>query len=610
MTTRYTLPHILESTPQSHAPEREPIAIIGMGCRLPGNVNNAADLWQLLCEAKDPISEVPMDRWDLRSYYDPDPAKPGKVSSRWGGYVGNIDQFDADFFGISPREAARIDPQHRMLLEIAYEAMEDAGLPSEQLAGSKTGVFIGISTCDYGGIQACTTERHTIDAYTNIGLGICIASNRISHQFDLHGPSVSMDTACSSSLVAVHMACQAMRTGECDMAFTGGVNALIRPEGNIGFSKASMLAPDGHCKSFDARANGYVRSEGAGIVLLKPLSKALADGDPIQAVIRGTLVNQDGRTPGMALPSRAAQEMMLRDAYRRAGVPPHDVHFVEAHGTGTPAGDPIEMNAIGSVLGKERVPGEECVVGSIKSNIGHLEAASGIAGLIKATLCIQHEAIPGNLHFDVPNPEIPFESLRLRVPRTLEPWTLNGTKTRFAGVNSFGFGGTNAHVILESAPPAPEPAHAPSLFPAGAMILPVAARSPEALQALAQSYRAFLAEEGNAGIALSDICYSAALRRGHGDHRLAIVGATRREMTEQLDAFIAGESRLLDVNGQAYGEPLSQGSLRLLWYGSAMVGNGTAVDGRGAAVPEGGREMQFHPAGSRRMVARRRIDGG
>ena len=544
MSATYTRPQSLETNAPA---EREPIAIIGMGCRLPGGVNNAASLWELLCAGKDPISEVPPDRWDLRSYYDPDPSKPGKVTSRWGGYIDNIDQFDADFFGISPREAARIDPQHRMLLEVAYEAMEDAGQNPERLAGTRTGVFIGISTCDYGGIQACTTERHTIDAYTNIGLGICIAANRISHQFDLHGPSVSMDTACSSSLVAVHLACQAIWTGECEMALTGGVNALIRPEGNNGFSKASMLAPDGHCKSFDARANGYVRSEGAGVVLLKPLSKALADGDPVHAVVRGTLVNQDGRTPGMALPSRTAQEAMLREAYRRAGVAPHEVHFVEAHGTGTPAGDPIEMNAIGNVLGEGRKPGAECVVGSIKSNIGHLEAGSGIAGLIKATLCIQHGAIPGNLHFETPNPNIPFENLGLRVPRTLEPWSLNGTRTRIAGVNSFGFGGTNAHVILENAPipeDAPEAAKSPSAERTGAMILPIGARSSEGLQALAKSYREFLADESKAGIALGDICYSAALRRGHGDHRLTVVGANRREMTEQLDAFAAGETRL------------------------------------------------------------------
>jgi len=562
-TTTWTGPQVAKLEDSESAVQTEPIAIIGMGCRFPGKVSSPNHLWKLLCDGGDPITEVPRDRWDLRSFYDPDQGKPGKIKSRWGGFVDQIDLFDADFFGISPREAARVDPQHRMLLEVAYEAMENAGVPPEKLAGSKTGVFIGISTCDYGGIQACPTERHTIDAYTNIGLGICIASNRISYQFDLHGPSVSVDTACSSSLVAVHMACQAIWNGECVMALAGGVNALLRPEGNIGFSKASMLAPDGHCKSFDARADGYVRSEGAGIILLKPLSQALADDNPIQAVVRGTLVNQDGRTPGMALPSRAAQEMMLREAYRRSKITPHDVHFVEAHGTGTPAGDPIELNAIGSVLGCGREPGSECVVGSIKSNIGHLEAASGIAGLIKAALCVQMGVIPANLHFEAPNPNIPFESLGLRVPRTLESWP-NGSKKRIAGVNSFGFGGTNAHVILEGPPQVPQAAPAP--VAPRTMILPVAARSPEALQALAQSYRAFLADENQEHIPLYDICYSAAFHRGHGDHRLAVVGGTRKEMIDQLEAFSAGETRL----SMSVGKRSASRSLKLAFVFSGM----------------------------------------
>ena len=524
------------------APQREPIAIIGIGCRFPGKANNPEELWKLLCDGFDAITEVPMDRWDIRSFYDPDQSKPAKCISKWGGYVDNIDQFDADFFGISPREAARIDPQHRLMLEVAYETMQDAGQAPEMLAGSRTGVFIGISTSDYGSIQSCLTERHTIGAYTNAGQACSIASNRISHQFNFHGPSISVDTACSSSLVAVCLACQAIWTGECDLSLAGGVNALLRLEGDIGFSKASMLSPDGRCKCFDAKANGFVRAEGAGIILLKPLSRALADGDPIYAVIRGALVNQDGHTPGLSLPNQAAQESMLRDVYQQAGIAPQTVHFIEAHGTGTSVGDPIELNAIGSVLGRDRKPGQECVVGSIKSNIGHLETASGIAGLIKAALCVKHGAIPQNLHFEVPNPNIPFESLRLRVPRSLEPWPLNGGGMRIAGVNSFGFGGTNAHVILESAPARKDPSLSASR--SEPMILPIAARSPEALHAFAKSYRAFLIDEKNAGIPLSDICYSAALHREHGDHRLAIIGSTHQELAQQLDAFVADETRL------------------------------------------------------------------
>jgi len=545
---------------------REPIAMIGVGCRFPGNVNNPEEFWKLLRDGVDPIREVPPDRWDLRTFHDPDPSRPGKIQSRWGGYLDNIDQFDADFFGISPREAARVDPQHRLLLEVAYEALEDAGQVPERLAGSSTGVFIGISTCDYGGIQVCVTERETIDAYTNIGLGLCIAANRLSHQFDFHGPSVAVDTACSSSLVAAHMACQAIWHGECSMALAGGVNALLRPEGNIGFSKASMLAPDGRCKSFDARANGYVRSEGVGIILLKPLAEALLDNDPIYAVVRGTLVNQDGRTPGLALPNRLAQEMMLREAYRRAGVSPAHVHFIEAHGTGTAVGDPIELNAIGSVLGENRASGEECIIGSVKSNIGHLEAASGVAGLIKAALCIRHGAIPPNLHFEIPNPEIPFERMRLRVPRTLEAWSTIGSKSRLAGVNSFGFGGTNAHVILD-APPTNHNAEISNVTQDGrAVILPISARSPQALEAFAKSYSAFLADDDNADISLGDICYSAALRRGHGDLRLTVVGASQRELVQQLDAFVAGETRL----SMASGRRMSKYSPRLAFVFSGM----------------------------------------
>ena len=281
----------------------EPIAIIGIGCRFPGGANDPVQFWHLLSDGVDAISEVPEDRWHARAFYDPDPNRPGKTYTRWGGFVTGIDQFDASFFGMSPREATRADPQQRLLMEVAYEAIEDAGMAPEQLAGTNTGVFVGIATLDYGGIQTSTAERRSINPYTNLGLALCIAANRLSYLFDLHGPSLSVDTACSSSLVATHLACQSIWSGECDMALTGGVNLILRPEGTIGFSRASMLAPDGRCKSFDARANGYVRSEGAGVIVLKPVSRALADGDPVYAVVRGTAVNQDGRTTGISMPN-------------------------------------------------------------------------------------------------------------------------------------------------------------------------------------------------------------------------------------------------------------------------------------------------------------------
>jgi acyl transferase domain-containing protein/NADPH:quinone reductase-like Zn-dependent oxidoreductase/SAM-dependent methyltransferase/acyl carrier protein len=519
-----------------------------MACRFPGNANSPDEFWQLLCNGSDPIRTVPHERWDIRSYFSPDRAAQGKMHSRWGGFIDGIDLFDADFFGISPREAARMDPQHRLLLEIAYEALEDGGVTPEQLAGTAAGVFVGISTCDYGAIQASPSERDTIDAYTNIGLGFCIAANRISHQFDLHGPSLAIDTACSSSLVAAHFACQSIWSGECSVALVGGVNALLRPESTIGFSKASMLAPSGRCRSFDALVEGYVRSEGAGILLLKPLTRAQADGDRIYAVIRGTMVNQDGRTPGLALPSRAAQELLLRSAYEKAGIDPRHVHFVEAHGTGTPAGDPIELGAIGAVLGAGRKPGDRCVIGSVKSNIGHLEAASGIAGMMKAALCIERGAIPSNLHFETPNPNIPFDALNLRVAQEFQPWTNNGSSARLAGVNSFGFGGTNAHVILDAPPRAIAPAIA--AVADRPRILRLSARSSAALEASARAYRALLADEAHAGSAVTDICYSAALRRGDGNHRLTMVGTSKQEFIEQLDAFTAGESRPAMASGR------------------------------------------------------------
>src|SRR3954452_8277399 len=438
------------------SPRTEPIAIVGIGCRFPGGANDPVQFWHLLTAGVDAIGDVPEDRWHVRAFYDPDPGKPGKTYASQGGFISDIDVFDASFFGMSPREATRADPQQRILMEVAYEAIEDAGMAPERIAGTNSGVFVGIATLDYGGIQTSTTERRSINAYTNLGLTLCIAANRLSYLFDLHGPSLSVDTACSSSLVATHLACQSIWSGECDMALTGGVNLILRPEGTIGFSRASMLAPDGRCKSFDARANGYVRSEGAGVIMLKPVSRAVADGDPIYAVVRGTAVNQDGRTTGISMPNVLAQEQMLREAYQQAGVAPEVVQYVEAHGTGTPVGDPIELRAIGNVLGSRRSAQDRCIVGSVKTNIGHLEAASGVAGLIKAALSLQHGQIPRNLHFEKPNPDIPFEALKLRVPRSLEQWPDTGEAPRLAAVNSFGFGGTNAHVILGEAPESSE----------------------------------------------------------------------------------------------------------------------------------------------------------
>jgi acyl transferase domain-containing protein/aryl carrier-like protein len=563
----------------SDASNRLDIAIIGIGCRFPGGANSPKAFWELQRNSVDAITEVPADRWDSKAFYHPDSARPGKINSRWGGFIERIDYFDARFFGISPREAARMDPQQRMLLEVAWEALEDGGQTLERLAGTAVGVFIGVSTMDYQEITRCVSDREFIDAHTNTGGAMSIAANRISYVFDFKGPSFAVDTACSSSLTAVHLATRSLRDGECELALVGGANALIKPETTMGFSRASMLSPDGRCKAFDASANGYTRSEGAGMVVLKPLKKALADGDPIYAVIRGTAINEDGRTSGITVPGRLAQEAMLRQAYRQAGVAPCDVQYIEAHGTGTPVGDPIEAQALGAVLGQGRPPDEHCMIGSVKTNIGHLEAGAGIAGLIRVALMMKHRVIPPTLHFREPNPNIPFDELRLRVPRTLEPWP-NGKGPARAGVNSFGFGGANAHVVLEEAPKIEDrrskiedggsrssilDPRSSILNPQSSYLLPLSARSPEALRAVAQAYQSFLAGDGS-GAPLSDLCYSASLRRSHHDYRLALVGRSHEELAGSLGAFLAGETR----QGLSSGHLVSGNRPRLVFVFSGM----------------------------------------
>jgi acyl transferase domain-containing protein/acyl-CoA synthetase (AMP-forming)/AMP-acid ligase II/acyl carrier protein len=514
---------------------REPIALIGMGCRFPGAGSPEA-FWHLLRSGVDAITEVPPERWDLSAWFDPNPTSPGKMNTRWGGFLGQVDGFDYAFFGISPREAACMDPQQRLLLEVAWEALEDAGQAPGCLAGSQTGVFIGISNNDYG--RLVLPDAPVSDAYLGTGNALSIAANRLSYVLDVRGPSLAVDTACSSSLVAVHLACQSLWNRECTLALAGGVNLILSPAVTVNFTKAGLMAPDGHCKAFDRRANGYVRGEGAGLVVLKPLAKALSDGDPIYAVIRGTAINQDGRSNGLTAPNRQAQEAVLREAYRHAGVSPGQVDYVEAHGTGTALGDPIEAKALGTVLAIDRPPGRHCALGSVKTNIGHLEAAAGVAGLIKVALALKHRALPPSLHFLEPNPHIPFADLPLRVQQTLGPWPKE-SRPSLAGVSSFGFGGTNAHVVVEEAPVAPAAARAVLPAAGSAYLLPISARSPEALRALAGAYRHLLAAQGNGDLpALSDLAYTAGVRRSHHDHRLALVGSSRADMVRQLDAVL------------------------------------------------------------------------
>ncbi len=526
--------------------DAEPIAIIGVGCRFPGALDPRA-FWQLLRNGTDAVREVPPERFNLHDFFDPNPDTPGKMNTRWGGFIEQVDQFDPHFFGISLREAARMDPQQRLLLQVTWEALEDAGQVRERLAGSQTGVFIGISNNDYARIQLSDPRR--IDAYAGTGNALSIAANRISYLFDFRGPSMAIDTACSSSLVAVHLACRSLLSGESTVALAGGVNLIISPTITINFTKAGVMAPDGRCKAFDARANGYVRGEGAGVVVLKPLSKTIADGDPIYAVICGSAVNQDGRSNGLMAPNPLAQEAALREAYRRAGVSPGYVQYVEAHGTGTLLGDPIEVKALGTVLALDRSPGRPCALGSVKTNIGHLEAAAGIAGLIKVALSLQHREIPPSLHFKEPNPDIPFERIPLRVQTALGPWPVDSGPA-LAGVSSFGFGGTNAHVVLQAAPESNSSidnsacgeSNGASCNSRRAYLLPLSARSPDALQALARVYQDFLANPEPTA-SLNDICYSAGARRSHHQYRLAVTGHSREQLIEALQAYVRGEPR-------------------------------------------------------------------
>ena len=367
------------------------VAIIGLGCRFP-RAKNPQEFWQLLRNGTDAIAEVPSTRWNIDNLSTSKLAVPENINSRWGGFLEDVDRFDPQFFGISPREATTMDPQQRLVMEVAYEALEDAGLPLEKLKGTQTGVFVGISSFDYNELLVQETEPG--DSYGSTGKSLSITANRLSYTFDLYGPSMAVDTACSSSLVAVHLACRSLQNKEATIAIAGGVHLLLSPITSINLSKAGFLSPDGRCKTFDAAANGYVRSEGCGMVILKPLSQAVADRDCIYAVIRGSAINQDGRSNGLTAPNPRSQEMLLQSAYENAGISPGQVQYVEAHGTGTKLGDPIEIKSLGKILACDRAPDRPCAVGSVKTNIGHLEAASGIAGLIKVVLSIKHQEIP------------------------------------------------------------------------------------------------------------------------------------------------------------------------------------------------------------------------
>src|SRR5882757_6069529 len=432
----------------------EPIAVVGVGCRFPGNVTGPERFWELLTNGGDAITEVPADRWDVDAFYDPDPSAPGRMTTRWGGFISDAAEFDAEFFGIAPREAEAMDPQQRVLLEVGWEALEHAGIRPDSLNGTRTGVIAGLSTWDYAIVNI--ESRAAIDAYLSTGIPHSTAVGRISYSLGLRGPAVAVDTACSSSLVAVHLACQSLRLGETDLALAGGTQLNLSPFTSIALSKWSALSPAGRCKTFDASADGFVRGEGCGVVVLKRLADATRDGDRVLAVVRGSAINQDGRSNGMTAPNAAAQREVITTALRLADATADSVNYIETHGTGTVLGDPIEFEALAATYGLVKGQSDgTCALGSVKTNIGHLEAAAGVAGFIKLVLTVQRGRIPRNLHFTRWNPAIDASATRLFVPTESAPWPAAKSPRRGA-VSSFGLSGTNAHIVIEQAPDTPD----------------------------------------------------------------------------------------------------------------------------------------------------------
>ncbi|HEU5058724.1 MAG TPA: beta-ketoacyl synthase N-terminal-like domain-containing protein, partial [Kofleriaceae bacterium] len=507
---------------------RDPIAIVGIGCRLPGGAADADGLWRLLTDGRDCVVPIPESRWSAARWFDPSGKSPGRTAVNQAGLLDqDLRQFDAAFFGMPPVEAEVVDPQQRLLLETSWEALEDAGIPATSLAGTRTGVFVGGFTVDSFILRTNPDNVARLSSHTATSSSLTMLSNRLSYAYDLRGPSMTIDTACSSSLVAAHVACRSIWDGECETALIGGVNALLQPETQIMMSRGRFLSPTGRCHAFGADADGYVRGEGAVVLVVKPLAAARRDGNPVHALILGSAVNQDGRTPGITMPSPDSQVAVMRAAYADARVDPADVVYVEAHGTGTAAGDPIEASSIGQVVGQRQPPGEVCRVGSIKTNIGHLEAASGVAGLAKAALVARTGLVPPSLHAEPPNPAIPFARLGLSVPGRVEPLPARGAR-RVVGVNGFGYGGTNAHVVL-AAPPGDEVAEEP--FAPRPLILPLSARSPEALDELA-SRMADVIEQGDQP--LQRLARSAAIHRAHHRHRLAWHGEDRAALVAAL----------------------------------------------------------------------------
>lgn len=516
------------------AEKHPPIAIVGMGCRFPG-AETLDDFWALLYAGKDAITEIPGDRWNLDQYYSPDPSAAGKMYTRHGGFVPHLHDFDAAFFRIAPREAASLDPQQRLLLEVSWEALEQAGIAPHRLLGQSVGVFVGICGIDYWH-QLLQQDPSMIDAYLTTGNTHSTAAGRLSYLLGSTGPSMAIDAACASSLVAVHLACQSLRQRECDLAIVGGVNRILSPEMMVNFCKAKMLSETGRCHSFDASADGFVRSEGCGVVVLKRLDEALGDRNFVQAVILGSATNHDGRSSGLTVPNGLAQQAVIRQALKQSRLEPQQVSYLEAHGTGTVLGDSIELEALGQVFGASGTDRavnrpDPLWIGSVKPNIGHLEAASGMAGLIKVVLALQHQTLPPHLHLRQPNPQINWAQLPLKVPTAPTPW--NGPR-RIAGVNAFGFSGANAHVVLTEAP-APESA---PLLPYPLHLLTLSARTEPALRQLVERYVQHLQRHPDSPIA--DLCWTANTGRSPLPQRLAILTDSLPDLLQKLHSVLQG----------------------------------------------------------------------
>lgn len=507
----------------------EPVAVVGMGCRFPGDVAGPESLWRLLLNGEDAVREVPADRWDADAFYDPDPLAPGRMTTKWGGFVSDVAGFDADFFGITPREAEAMDPQQRMLLEVAWEALEHAGIAPDSLSGTRTGVVMGLSSWDYTIVNI--ERRAEIDAYVSTGNPHSTAVGRIAYLLGLRGPAVAVDTACSSSLVSIHLACQSLRLRESDLALAGGVQLSLSPFTGIALSKWSALSPQGRCKTFDAGADGFVRGEGCGVVVLKRLSDALRDGDRVLAVVRGSAINQDGRSNGLTAPNALAQRDVITDALRVGGIAPETVNYVEAHGTGTVLGDPIEFEALTTTYGRGEVP---CALGSVKTNLGHLEAAAGVAGFIKAVLVVGHQDIPPNLHFTRWNRAIDPSSTRFFVPTETTAWPA-GAGPRRAGVSSFGLGGTNAHVVLEQAPAEAGRATQPAVS-----TLVVSGKTPERVAAWAGVLADWMADAG-AAVPLVDIADTLNHHRARHPKVATVCARDHAEAVAGLRAIASGQ---------------------------------------------------------------------